>query len=46
MVAHRLSSVRNCDLIYVMEGGRITAQGRYDELIASSQQFRALASAG
>ena len=46
MVAHRLSSVRNCDLIYVMEGGRIVAQGRYDELIASSQQFRALASAG
>jgi len=46
MVAHRLSSVRNCDLIYVMEGGRIAAQGRYDELIASSQQFRALASAG
>jgi ABC-type multidrug transport system fused ATPase/permease subunit len=46
MVAHRLSSVRDCDLIYVMEAGRIVAQGTYDELIASSPHFRALAASG
>ena len=43
MVAHRLSSVRKCDAIWVMEGGRVVECGRYDDLIASSQRFRALA---
>jgi ABC-type multidrug transport system fused ATPase/permease subunit len=43
MVAHRLSSVRACDLICVMEGGQIVERGTYDGLIASSQRFRALA---
>ena len=34
LIAHRLSTVRACDTIFMMEQGRVVAQGRYDELIA------------
>jgi ATP-binding cassette subfamily C protein len=43
VVAHRLSTVRDCDRIYYLEAGRIVADGRYDELIANSAGFRAMA---
>lgn len=34
VIAHRLSTVRRADWIYVMEDGRIAEQGRHDDLIA------------
>lgn len=34
IVAHRLSTVKNADLILVMKDGKIIEQGRHDELIA------------
>lgn len=43
MVAHRLSSVQGCDLICVMDAGQVVERGRYDELMASSERFRTLA---
>ena len=43
LIAHRLSTVRACDTIFMMEAGRVVAQGRYDELIAENQTFRAMA---
>jgi ABC-type multidrug transport system fused ATPase/permease subunit len=30
MIAHRLSSVRNVDLVIYMEDGRIIAQGNFE----------------
>lgn len=32
MVAHRLTTVKDCDVIYVLSGGRIVDHGSYDEL--------------
>lgn len=40
MIAHRLTTVQNCDIIYLMEEGEIVAKGTYDELMQNSKQFR------
>ena len=43
LIAHRLSTVRGCDTIFMLERGRLVAQGSYDELLELSQKFRAMA---
>jgi ATP-binding cassette subfamily B protein len=45
MVAHRLSTLRRCDRIIDLQGGRISSIGTYEELAASSATFRGLAEA-
>jgi ABC-type multidrug transport system fused ATPase/permease subunit len=42
MIAHRLSTVRNADLILVMDGGRIVERGRHDELATGSGLYAQL----
>ena len=39
MIAHRLSTVRNCDQIFLLECGRVIAQGTFEELAQTNQQF-------
>ena len=43
IIAHRLTTVKDCDIIYLIDKGKITAQGTYDELMSSSASFRAMA---
>ena len=45
MIAHRLSTVRDCDMIVVLEGGRLAGLGRYDTLLADNDAFRRIAAA-
>lgn len=40
VIAHRLSTVRDADAILVLDGGRISAFGKHDELLGSSQLYR------
>ena len=42
VVAHRLSTIRNCDRILVLDGGSIVEDGTYDELIAKGGTFASL----
>lgn len=38
----RLSTVKDCDRILVLDGGKIAEEGTYDELIAKGGLFREL----
>ena len=42
LITHRLASVRHCDRIYVLDGGRIVEQGRHAELVALGGQYAEL----
>ncbi len=44
MIAHRLSTLENCDQIVVLDNGQISAVGTYAELLATNPTFQSLAS--
>ena len=45
IIAHRLTTVRKCDVIYVIDTGRIVGQGTYDQLMESNAKFQEMAKA-
>jgi len=40
MIAHRLTTVENCDVLYMMKDGKVIEKGTYDELLESSYDFQ------
>ena len=43
MIAHRLTTVQNCDKLYLMKNGYVIDSGTYDELVEKSNEFRKMA---
>ena len=44
-VAHRLSTIRNADLIYVLNGGRLVESGTHEELMRKGEAYYNLVTA-
>jgi ABC-type multidrug transport system fused ATPase/permease subunit len=42
LIAHRLKTVRACDVIFELDRGKITGSGSYAELLRNSETFRQL----
>lgn len=45
LISHRLTSVKACDTILMMERGRVIASGTYEDLIVRETKFREIAGA-
>ncbi|HRP67951.1 MAG TPA: ABC transporter ATP-binding protein [Turneriella sp.] len=43
LIAHRLKTVMNSDIIYILEGGRVVDSGTYRELVDKNVKFREMA---
>jgi len=46
MIAHRLKTIENCYEIYLMESGKIIANGSYEQLIKSNKTFKKMTAHG
>jgi ATP-binding cassette, subfamily B, bacterial PglK len=44
IIAHRLSTVRECDQIYLVDNGKIIAQGNFLELVKKNDMFSSMVS--
>ena len=42
LIAHRLSIVKTCDTIFLLEKGELKGQGSFDDLIRVNESFRAM----
>tara|TARA_B100001113_G_scaffold352298_1_gene353326 strand:+ start:65 stop:1885 length:1821 start_codon:yes stop_codon:yes gene_type:complete len=40
MIAHRLSTVKECDNIFLFDQGKLVSQGKYKELLSKSKLFK------
>jgi ATP-binding cassette, subfamily B, bacterial PglK len=46
IIAHRLSTVRKCDQIFVLESGKVVERGTFDSLLERDFRFQALVVSG
>lgn len=42
LIAHRLTTVQRCDIIFVFDKGRVVASGTHDQLAANNDRFRSM----
>ena len=42
LIAHRFSTIRDCDVLFLVDQGRIVDSGTYDDLLARNAAFREL----
>jgi ABC-type multidrug transport system fused ATPase/permease subunit len=42
MVAHRLSTVINCDRLFLIQNGRVAAEGSHEQLLQNCEDYRRL----
>ena len=45
MIAHRLTTIRDCDVIYMLEDGMIVGSGNFKELSSKNEKFRKMVEA-
>lgn len=45
LIAHRISTIRECDSIVLMEKGRLAGQGTFEDMVANNERFKRLATA-
>jgi len=43
IIAHRLETIRMCDVVYILDHGRITDSGTYDKLLERNTHFQKMA---
>lgn len=43
MIAHRLTTVKQCDSIYILENGSVLDKGHYDDLVSRNKTFQKMA---
>lgn len=43
MIAHRLTTVKDCDVIYIIDGGTIVDHGSFESLVERNSSFRKMA---
>lgn len=46
IIAHRLSTVRECDEIIMLAHGQLVARGQFDDLMEKNESFRTMAAVG
>jgi ATP-binding cassette subfamily B protein len=42
MIAHRLSAIRNCDIIFVLKDGKLAEQGSHEALLQLGGEYHRL----